>query len=290
MKRLENKEWAESTRKTYACKLKCYMDFCERLRITTIVPVTPRIIATFIGYMTDIKGFKYSTIQNYLTIVRHLHRANKFDDPMKDSWIVSQVLRGAKRELGDAQKAATPIEPHHLQMIRKALNLERVKDMSFWMACLIGFFGFLRPGNFLVKDIFDPERDLCVGDVSCHAQWYVIPLKITKTLQFREKRLQVPLPRLRNATLSPAAAMDKLLVWHSSMATQTDRPLLVGSVEALTYSAFSRRLNMILSEAGCKEKFSGHSFRRGGATWALKCGLPGEIITQPFLTRNLKAG
>ena len=27
-------------------------------------------------------------------------------------------------------------------------------------------------------------------------------------------------------------------------------------------------------------RFSSHSFRRGGACWALQCGVPGEVIQQ----------
>ena len=68
--------------------------------------------------MTDIKGFNYSTIKNYLTIVKHLHRGNKFEDPIKYNCTVLQIMRGAKRGLCDAKMEATPIEPKHLQMIR----------------------------------------------------------------------------------------------------------------------------------------------------------------------------
>ena len=104
--------------------------------------------------------------------------------------------------------------------------------------------------------------------MSRHPQGYVLSLKITKTLQFRERRPQVPLPRLRNTTPCPADLMDMLVGWHFSMATYPDRPLHIDSAEASMCSAFCGRLNKILSEAVCKEKFSGHSFCRGGATWA----------------------
>lgn len=61
--------------------------------------------------MVDVKSFKYSTIKNYLNIVKHLHCANDFDDPIHGVWLIQQTLKGAKRELGDAQEAATPIQP-----------------------------------------------------------------------------------------------------------------------------------------------------------------------------------
>ena len=45
------------------------------------------------------------------------------------------------------------------------------------------------------------------------------------------------------------------------------------------YNHFLCKLKKMLSAIGLDSKlYAGHSLRRGGATWALKCGVPGEII------------
>lgn len=79
--------------------------------------------------MVDVKSFKYSTIKNYLNIVKHLHCANDFNDPIHGVWLIQETLKGAKRELGDAQEAATPIQPCHLLLIRSALCLDLKEDL-----------------------------------------------------------------------------------------------------------------------------------------------------------------
>jgi hypothetical protein len=83
--------------------------------------------------MLDVKHFQYATIQNYLTIVKHMHRDHGYQDPTKGDWFFNQVLRGVKRELGTVQKGATPIEP----IIFEALEQSNVED---FLGCLFNWF------------------------------------------------------------------------------------------------------------------------------------------------------
>ena len=47
----------------------------------------------------------------------------------------------------------------------------------------------------------------------------------------------------------------------------------------LTQALFSRRLHEVLQLLGFpSDKYSNHSFRRGGASFALNCGLPVDLI------------
>lgn len=56
-------------------------------------------------------------------------------------------------------------------------------------------------------------------------------------------------------------------------------PLLCESViKPLSYVNFVAFINDILASSGCGEKLTGHSFRRGGATFAFHVGLPSENI------------
>ena len=52
-----------------------------------------------------------------------------------------------------------------------------------------------------------------------------------------------------------------------------------GTLLPLTYSVFSNNLKVSLDKCGIDStKYSGHSFRRGGATFAQTCGVPGHYI------------
>ena len=48
----------------------------------------------------------------------------------------------------------------------------------------------------------------------------------------------------------------------------------------MNYVTFISALRKILNGFQTGSAISGHSFRRGGATWAFKCGIPGEIIQE----------
>jgi hypothetical protein len=146
--------------------------------------------------MCDVGLFQYATIQNYLTTVKHMHRAHGYQDPTKDDSFFKQVLRCVKRELGIAQKGAALIEPRHLHIVLEALDLNNVEDISFWVACLIGFFGLLRSGNVFVHDVFSPDKDLCLQDVRVYKYGYILSLKRTKIVQLRERKIEIVFPKV----------------------------------------------------------------------------------------------
>ena len=52
-----------------------------------------------------------------------------------------------------------------------------------------------------------------------------------------------------------------------------------GANKALSYNQFTRIFRKWLDQAGYPaQKYSSHSLRRGGATWAAHCGLPPPVI------------
>lgn len=265
--------WAESTKKLYRCQLKCYLSFCESLSITP-VPVSPYDISLYIAYLAHYKKFRFSTIGNYLVVVKHLHKANGFKDPF-DNWHTKHLMLGVKRELGDAQVGATPVTPGMLLTIKRHLNLYRLFDLSIWVACLIGFFGLLRPGNFLYVDKNSPV--LRIHQIHSLPEGFVISFDKTKTIQFRERQLTVVIPEISDHPLCPASALYRLLSLHDMLGANGQSPLLCESVtKLLSYSKFISILNEIFANSGIK--LSGHSFRRGGATFGFKAKLSGECI------------
>ena len=77
----------------------------------------------------------------------------------------------------------------------------------------------------------------------------------------------IPLIRNRNRALDPVFHLKKLL----SCDIQEDKPafsyLENGYLKCITYDVFTKRLKSLLESAGYSPNlYSGHSFRRGGAT------------------------
>lgn len=241
------------------------------------VPVSTDDFSLYIAYLAHYKKFRFCTIQNYLAVVKHLHKANGLKDPITDNWHIKHLLLGVKRDIGDAQVGATAVTPNMLLMIKKELNLCRLYDLSVYVACLIGFFGLLRPGNFLFKDKHNPI--LRIEQIGSIDDGFIITFHKTKTIQFREKQLNVVIPQITGHPLCPASALYRLLSLHQILGSNGQTPLLCESViKSLSYVNFISFVNDILANVGCGDKLTGHSFRRGGATFAFQAGLSGECI------------
>ncbi len=233
------------------------------------------MLELYVAYLVHFKKLKYHTIVCYLNIVSHLHKGEGLVSPVQ-SWGVKQILRGVKRSLGAAQNCVKPITPHILLHIKAVLS-NVLSDKCFWTACIMAFFGLLRPNNFLVTT---QESGSCVRrvDVTKIPGGYLVTLNRTKTVQFRECVVKVYLPFVQGHLLCPASVMQNYL-----LATQDAEPLqplfIYSHNQPMTYAYFLCKLREVLHRCGLPaHDFGGHSFRRGGATWAFKCGLSEKAI------------
>ncbi|KAK6168174.1 hypothetical protein SNE40_022052 [Patella caerulea] len=187
------------------------------------------------------------------------------------------LLMGVKRELGLAQIPVDVITPDILFKIKSVLSFNKVFDHAFWCACLTAFFGLLRPGNVTAASTFDPNKDLRRTDLLLCSWGYLLSLRYSKTVQFREKEITVCLPRIDNP-LCPAKAFDTSLD-RTTSADPLGPLFIVDNSTCLTYRGFSSKLHEVLSFAGVpNSNIKGHSFRRGCATWLHRIGIPKDTI------------
>ena len=109
----------------------------------------------------------------------------------------------------------------------------------------------------------------------------MINIKWSKTIQCGERVLQTQIPLLKNHPLCPVNALVNAFS-HTKYAS-ADGPAFVvyNKSKFIPYSPikFVHQLRGLLSLIGLPAKeYSGHSFRRGSASWAIQNGIPGEII------------
>ena len=108
-----------------------------------------------------------------------------------------------------------------------------------------------------------------------------IHIHSSKTIQYQQRVLVLPLPFIKGHPLCPVTALKhafSLGPIQSGNSPVFSYPTPVGC-KNLTYNVFVKELRKILSRSGHSDKhYSGHSFRRGGACFALKVGISGEII------------
>jgi integrase len=115
-------------------------------------------------------------------------------------------------------------------------------------------------------------------------------IRHTKTIQFAQRVLSIPLPVISGSVLCPVAALETHLHLNN---VPPSAPLFsvqdTGSAtsQPITYPQFARFLAKSVQAAGQDPTgFSPHSFRRGGATFAFDCGIPAELINLVSLPRN----
>ena len=109
----------------------------------------------------------------------------------------------------------------------------------------------------------------------------------TKTIQFAQRALSIPLPLIPGLALCPVAALEKHLELNNVPSSDPLFSVRVpgsASFQPITYSQFSRFLAKSIQAVGVDpSSFLPHSFRRGGGggggpTFAFDCGIPAELI------------
>ena len=92
-----------------------------------------------------------------------------------------------------------------------------------------------------------------------------------KTNNFCKRDVIIPIPGNQDPSLDPVRHVKALF---SSVETSSQSPAFsFDKNRFVTYSTFTSRLKTLLRKAGYNPAlFSGHSFRRGGATFLHQCG------------------
>ena len=204
-------------------------------------------------------------------------------NPLHSDFNLTNMLKGVRRQLGDSITRKSPISPPLLRTILAQLDIRNPLDASCWAAALVLFYGLLRRSNVLpyTESSFDVTKQLRRRDIKFHPWGVMIRLRWTKTIQYSERVIDLPLPRLPDSPLCPVQAIFK--AFTSSASAPADGPAFVYpcgvGYSALTSTVFLNRISACLGAGGVDPGlFSGHSFRRGGATWCYRIGLSGDTI------------
>ena len=156
---------------------------------------------------------------------------------------------------GDAVCQNLPIICDILKGMFLKLNLYSSLDHTFWAACLVGFFSFFRKPNLLVQShtLFDPACHLCATDVRFTENGTILTVRWSKIIQFRERTLQIPLPKILNCPFCPSTVLLHLALDNSlpSSAVPLFRYHLLGASNApLTQKQFTGKTSLCFRSHG----------------------------------------
>lgn len=276
-----SKAYAESTKRNYRTQLDSYYTFCRKINVRP-VPATSQNLCRYVVQLSE--RLCFNSIRQYLSVVKLLHAENQLPDPL-DDFKLKSVLQGLKRELGAKVNKKLPITPKILRDMLSCLDMNSILDTAIWAASLLSFYAMLRRSNVTAKyaTMAKNEHILTRSDVSLNEEGVTVTIRWSKTIQFKDRQLNLPLPRLHDNPLCPFLAV--LRHYMLTKSAPSTGPALLGSNGShsppLTTEVFVSRIKQILKVKGYpSELYAGHSFRRGGACHAFQQGVPIETIKQ----------
>ena len=270
---------ATTTKKAYSSGQKRFLDFCSKYKLPSDPP-TENTILLFISQLGE-DGLAVSTIRLYLSAIRNLLINLGLFSVTLYSPRVELVLRGIKRfkaNRGVLDRSRLPITPSVLRKLKRvwSTNPNSYSNRLFWAAACLGFFGFLRCAEFTVPSAssYDRARHLSLSDVSFSRSTQTvsrlaIKIKQSKTDPFA-KGVSIFLSKT-GTDLCPVSALLDYLVLRGPH----DGPLFTfKDASPLTRVRLVEEMQKALSVAGIDAShYTGHSFRIGAATTALKAGV-----------------
>ena len=186
--------------------------------------------------------------------------------------------------MGDSVRITHPVTVDMLLNIFHIFDWSNPLHVCMHAAFLVAFFSSLRISNLVPYKASDMAAVntyfLKREDVFFFAHGAVLRIFKTKTIQFRQRVLQIPLPVIPNSILCPVAALKAYL---SLVPAPLSAPLFMvpvaNSAKPLLAAHFNRFLKACASATGFDPNhFSSRSYRQGGATFVFNCAAPIEFI------------
>ena len=243
--------WSLNTWKTKKSQWKRYMDFCNGFRLTPM-PADAETIGLYITHLA--KKCCYVTIINYVSAVWALH--DHWGVPHIDAttFLISSTLRGAKRLLGCESTPSDPLSPAQMRAIWSQLDMNVYSDLQFWTALCVMYRCLLR-----VSHVVASAHCMRVKDISWTMEGMDVTIRSSKTIQYRERSVVIPVVSSPASTLCPCGYMSHYL---SSSDLEPESPIF-----PYTYNVFSSKLKKMCVKAGLVGNYTTHSLRRGSATF-----------------------
>ncbi|BEJ16100.1 hypothetical protein CspHIS471_0507050 [Cutaneotrichosporon sp. HIS471] len=285
---------APSTRQSYEACTKSYVRYARRESLSQpYFPTPPSAVSAWLAdealrlHQMGVPLYKH-TLTAKLSGLASFHTDLGYDATAITSGRVKRVIDSAKRKWGVVRKEQPwPITLPVLTRIL-AIIAERPQDFGgprvatcLRAAFALAFACFLRMGE-LTHDTFDARfclarRSLTLAEPDGTGRVSLLHIPASKTDPFRVG-VSVVVPYAGG----PACPVTLLREWMDLTSQQDpDEPLftLPGRAGAFPRKRVVAYLAAAIAAAGLPARqFSGHSFRRGAATWAQSIGIPRDRI------------
>ena len=247
-----------------------YLYFTLHFKISPF-PTCVDTLVCFMEFMARTSG--HSHLKHLLSSVKFVHEAMDLPFPV-NSFQLDTTMQGLKRKLARVPFQVLPITPSILKRMFLHLDMDLIQDRALWCSYLLSFYGLLRKSNAVPKSkTFEVNKVLVRRNVTIDRQHNMVYLYLGygKTNNFCTRDVIIPIPGNSDPALDPVRHLSALF---ASVNVGPNEPAFSFAPNGfITYTTFTSRLKSLLKKAGLDpELYSGHSFRRGGATFLHMCG------------------
>ena len=273
--RLDNKKtqsfrYAKNSAANVVSAIRQYLYFTNYFKLQQL-PASVDTMVCFMEFMARSSGFGH--LKHLYSSVKFLHEALDFKFP-ENNFQLDTTMQGLKRRLANVPFQVLPLNPQVMRKMFLHINQNSPEDQALWGSYLAAFYGLLRKSNAVPEsNQFDPRKVLVKRNirVDLHNNMVYLYVGFGKTNQFGGRDTIIPIPGNSDPALDPVRHLHAVLSHNDS---GPDSPAFsYGPGQFITYSKFTIKLKELLKKAGYNpDLYSGHSFRRGGATFLHSCG------------------
>ena len=171
-----------------------------------------------------------------------------------------------------------PISPSILRLTHDSMDLTKMKDLAIWCSYLLAFYCLFRKKN-VCPESSEPSGEKTLRrkhlEIDKDNNVVYVYCNFSKTNQFGSSDLVIPVPGNEDPKLDLVRHLTNLL---AAVDADPDQPAFTYAPgKFVHYKLFTDKLKLILSSCGLDPSlYSGHSFRRGGASFLYQVG--GSIL------------
>lgn len=241
------------------------------------------VLVLYVAWLA--RSAQYGAVRNYLKGLQRFLKARGWVGHMSDFWSLQQVLAGLRRR-ASAVTRKLPITPHILSQVCGVLSSPSDMEVMVFTAMLVAFGAFLRKANVCAasESISHVQKALLRRDVVVDLRNYClhVTLRFRRNAQYGEAVHKVVVAGSQGHSLDPVAWWCE----YAQRVPAAESDAAFGYMEQgryvpLVHSVFVQWVKQLISRAGLDASgYSGHSFRRGAATFSFLVGLPEFLIKE----------
>ena len=247
--------------------------FCVTFHVP-FLPVSRDTLLGFIELMSRTCGFDH--IQHVMSSIKFIHQYTGHFFP-GDSFEFKVLLRSLKRKLAKPAKQALPITPEMLILMYQFVNINNPAELAHWTSFIFALRLLYRKSSIAPESLpkFDPKVGLSREKAVLTNNVVLVYQNHSKTNQFMSTTRVTPLMSSSIRALDPVFHYSKLVAENVVERTHPAFSYLeAGLVRCVTHRSFTEFLKKLLFKIGLDpSKWTGHSFRRGGASLLYRLGM-----------------